>query len=83
MNAATIATVLMAILGTLSIAGAGAAWLYRRGKDEQALSNSVERHAIATEDLAGQVSGLRTTLEGHSVTLTEHHFRLKALEGSK
>ena len=83
MNAATIATVALAAISFLSLVAGGAAWLYRRGKDEQSLASSVDRHAAATEDLAGQVGGLRVTLEAHGATLTEHHFRLKALEDAK
>jgi hypothetical protein len=58
------------------------AWFYRRGKSEQSLSSSVEKHAEATELLAAQVGGLRDTLEDHGNKLVEHHWRLKALEDS-
>lgn len=74
---AEIAAAVFAVLGGL----AGIiAWFYRRGKQEQALANSVDRNTEATTELAAQVGGLRVTLEAHSVTLMEHHFRLNALE---
>jgi hypothetical protein len=73
-------TTIVAVAGFLSGA---AAWFYRRGRAEQVLSSSIERNSDATEDLAAQVGGLRTTLESHTQILTEHHFRLKALEEKK
>lgn len=56
------------------------AWFYRRGRSEQALSNSVDRNTEATNLLAAQVGGLRDILQVHDHTLTEHHYRIKALE---
>jgi hypothetical protein len=79
-TAAVIAGAITAILG--AILGI-IAWFYRRGKSEQSLSSSVEKHAEATELLAAQVGGLRDTLEDHGNRLVEHHWRLKALEESK
>lgn len=87
MSASTVAAFIAAAAVFLSLIGAIAAWLYRRGKDEQSLSSSVEKQAeatnrntVATELLAAQVGGLRDTIETHGNTLTEHHWRLKALE---
>ncbi len=77
---AVVAASTVAFLGTIA---AAIAWFYRRGRLEQSLSGSVERHAEATEMLAAQVGGLRDTLEEHGNLLVEHHWRLKALEGSK
>jgi sensor domain CHASE-containing protein len=86
----TAATVIAACVVFLTLVGAVAAWLYRRGRDEQSLSSSVDKQAdatnrntVATEMLAAQVGGLRDTLERHGNTLVEHDWRLKALEGSK
>lgn len=83
----TIAAVVIAVLAVLSTIGGLVAWLYRRGRQEQSLASSVERQAdatnrntVATEMLAAQVGGLRDTLEAHGNTLTEHHWRLRALE---
>ena len=76
----TVATIVMATVAILGVIGAGIAWFYRRGRDEQALSSSVDKNTDATNLLAAQVGGLRDILETHTVTLTEHHFRLKALE---
>jgi membrane protein implicated in regulation of membrane protease activity len=83
MDLATVATVIAATLAGLATVVGVIAWFYRRGRSEQSLSNSVERHAEATEMLAGQVGGLRDTLEEHGNLLVEHHWRLRALEGSK
>lgn len=71
--AAAVLTVLAGLVGLI-------AWFYRRGRQEQALASSVDRNTEATNNLAAQVGGLRDTLESHSQVLTEHHFRLKALE---
>jgi hypothetical protein len=79
----TVAAVVIATLALLSAIAATVAWFYRRGQGEQTLSSSVDRNSEATELLAAQVGGLRDTLEAHGTTLTEHHWRLKALEGSK
>jgi hypothetical protein len=77
---ATVATVVIATLTFLGIIGGVANWLYRRGGNERDLSESITRNTAATTELAAQVGGLRTTLEAHGNTLTEHHWRLKALE---
>lgn len=77
----TVAAVAGSTLAFLGAIGGAIAWFYRRGKLEQSLSGSVERHAEATEMLAAQVGGLRDTLEEHGNLLVEHHWRLKALEG--
>jgi hypothetical protein len=69
----TIATVALAIVGVLGLIGAAITWIFK-------LSSSLNRNTEATEDLAAQVGGLRVTLESHTQILTEHHFRLKALE---
>lgn len=60
---------------------------YKRGRSEQTIASSIDKQAeattrntAATVELASQVGGLRVTLESHSQLLTEHHFRLKALE---
>ena len=85
----TIGTVVMAALLLMGGIAGTIAWFYRRGKDEQSLSDSVKQQAVATnrntaatELLAAQVGGLRDTLESHGNTLVEHHWRLKALEES-
>jgi hypothetical protein len=70
-------------LAFLGVIGTAVAWFYKRGKSEQSLSSSVEKHAEATVLLAAQVGGLRDTLEDHGNLLIEHHWRIKALEGSK
>jgi hypothetical protein len=80
---ATIAAVTAAALTFAGLAVAFVAWFYRRGRNEQSLAGSVERHAEATGMLAAQVGGLRDTLEAHGNQLTEHHWRIRALEGSK
>lgn len=80
---ATVAAVAGGAVAFLTAIAAGIAWFYKRGKAEQSLSGSVERHAEATVLLAAQVGGLRDTLEAHGNTLVEHHWRIKALEGSK
>ena len=77
-----IATIVTAVIIALGAIVGVIAWFYRRGRSEQSLSSSVEKHAEATELLAAQVGGLRDTLEVHGNTLTEHHWRLKALEDS-
>jgi hypothetical protein len=84
MDLQTIGTVVLAVLAFLAATGGGVAWFYRRGRDEQSLASSVARQAEATElntrvteMLAAQVGGL---LEAHGNQLTEHHWRLKALE---
>jgi hypothetical protein len=76
----TIAAVAGATLAFLGAIGGAVHWFYRRGRIEQSLSGSVERHAEATVLLAAQVGGLRDTLEDHGNLLVEHHWRLKALE---
>jgi hypothetical protein len=86
-NATTISAVLtVGLLLIAAIAGAGRA-LYKRGKEEQSLTSSIDRldqtgqrQADAAVELAGQVGALRVTLERHSETLVEHHWRLRALE---
>lgn len=83
MDAAQISTVVVTGLAVLGTMGGVTAWFYRRGQQEQSLASSVERHADATEMLAEQVGGLRKTLESHDKMLTEHHWRLKALEDVK
>jgi hypothetical protein len=70
-------TATVAVTGLLASAFA---WIYKRGRSEQVLSSSIDRNSEATENLAAQVGGLRIILESHTQTLTEHHFRLKALE---
>jgi hypothetical protein len=87
LNPATISTVIIAFLALIAAIGGGMRWLYRRGRDEQTLSGSIEKQAEATDrntaataDLAGQVGGLRKTLEDHGNRLIEHHYRIKALE---
>lgn len=90
MDASTIATVVIGVLAVLGAFGAILAWFYRRGQQEQSLAGSVkelsasgDRQAQAMETLAAQVGGLRVSLETHSETLVEHHWRLKALEDRK
>ena len=85
-----IGVVIGAAVAALTALAAAGHWFYKRGRDEQSLSSSIDRQAVATsknteatEMLAAQVGGLRDTLEAHGNTLTEHHWRLKALEGSK
>jgi hypothetical protein len=86
-NAATISTVIMGGLMLIAaIAGIGRA-LYKRGREEQSLTSSIDRldqtgqrQADAANELAGQVGALRVTIERHSETLVEHHWRLRALE---
>jgi hypothetical protein len=63
------------------------AWIDRRGDNRRGLSDQIaglqetgDRQAAATTELAAQVGGLRVTLEDHGNRLTEHHWRLKALE---
>lgn len=73
-------TVIATVLAGLGCLGGMLAWFYKRGRQEQALANSVDKNTEATNLLAAQVGGLRETLETHSQVLTEHHFRLKALE---
>ena len=82
MNTATIAAVVMATLMLVGAILGMISWFYRRGKSEQSLSGSVEKHAEATELLAAQVGGLRDTLQVHGETLVEHHWRIRALEQS-
>jgi phage shock protein A len=79
-NAAAISTVVIAALALLAAGGSSLAWFYRRGQAEQSLANSVAQHAQATTELAAQVGGLRKTLEDHGQQLTDHHYRIKALE---
>lgn len=90
MSVTTIAAIVVAVISVLGLAGTGVAWLYKRGRTEQSLSDSVDRQAeatnrntAATELLAGQVGGLRDTLEEHGNLLVEHHWRLNALENQK
>ena len=78
MNAGTIATVVIAVLGVIAAAGGAIAWFYKRGRQEQSLANSVERHAEATSELATQVGKLSDKLEGHSSQLVDHEYRLRA-----
>lgn len=79
----TLAAVAGAVLAAMGSIGGILAWFYRRGRGEQRLSTSVDRNTEATTELAAQVGGLRDTLEAHGNTLTEHHWRLKALEEAK
>jgi hypothetical protein len=88
MNAATISAVVVGALMLITFIGGLLRWFYKRGRDEQSLTSSIDRldqtgnrQAKAAEELAAQVGGLRDTLEKHSETLVEHHWRLKALEG--
>jgi len=83
----TIATVAGTIIALLGILWAIVRSIYKRGRNEEAIASSIDRQAEATTrnteattELAAQVGGLRVTLESHSQVLTEHHFRLKALE---
>lgn len=78
-----IAEIAAAILTSLGALAALIAWFYKRGRQEEVLAGSVDRNTDATNLLAAQVGGLRDTLEAHAITLTEHHFRLKALEEHK
>jgi len=84
----TIATVGLFIIAAAGLIAGGIAWLYRRGRQEQSLTSSIDRldltgnrQAKAAEELAAQVGGLRDVIEKHSETLVEHHWRIKALEG--
>ena len=83
MDIGMVAAVIAAVIAVIGGLAGFVAWFYRRGRNEQSLASSVERHAEATGMLAAQVGGLRDTLEAHGNTLTEHHWRLSALEGSK
>lgn len=83
----TVATVAGSIVTVLTVLGITIRWFYHRGRNEEAIASSIDRQAdattrntAATVELAAQVGGLRDTLQNHSQTLTEHHFRLKALE---
>ena len=83
----TIATAAGTIIALLALLWAIVRFIYKRGRDEQSIANSIDKQAeatnrntSATNELAAQVGGLRVTLESHSQVLTEHHFRLKALE---
>jgi len=83
----TIAAVAGTIIALLGILWAIVRSIYKRGRSEEAIASSIDRQAEATTrnteattELAAQVGGLRVTLESHSQVLTEHHFRLKALE---
>lgn len=78
MNAGTLSAVVIATLAILAAAGGGMSWLYRRGRDEQSLSNSVEQHARATGELAAQVGKLSDKLESHGSQLVDHEYRLRA-----
>lgn len=87
MDVNQIATVAMGVLTVIGAIIGIIAWFYKRGRMEQAIAGSIDRQAeatnrntSATNELAAQVGGLRVTLESHSQVLTEHHFRLKALE---
>lgn len=77
----TVAAVVLAVVAALTAIAGIVAWIYKRGRGEQTLAGSVDRNSEATELLANQVGGLRDTLESHGNVLTEHHWRLKALEG--
>lgn len=83
MHWATVSEVVMAVIVVMGAITATIAWFFRRGKQEGNLASSVEKHAEATTELAAQVGGLRDTLQAHGETLTEHHWRLKALEERK
>lgn len=83
----TIATVAGSIVAILGIAWGILRSVYKRGRNEQAIASSIDKQAeattrntAATVELAAQVGGLRSILQDHGQTLTEHHFRLKALE---
>lgn len=85
--AETIATVAGTIIAFLGVLWAVARFLYKRGRNEEAIASSIDRQAeatgrntAATVELAAQVGGLKDILLSHGQTLTEHHFRLKALE---
>ena len=87
MDLATISAVVMGALMLITFIGASARWLYKRGREEQSLTSSINRldetgnrQAKAAEELAAQVGGLRDTIEKHSETLVEHHWSIKALE---
>lgn len=86
----TIATVAGSVVAVLGIFWGVLRSVYKRGRNEEAIASSIDRQADATTrnteattELAAQVGGLRVTLESHSQVLTEHHFRLKALEDQK
>jgi hypothetical protein len=83
----TIATVAGSVVAVLGVLGVTVRWIDRRGRDQQSLTDSIQglketgdRQARAMEGLGAQVGGLAAEVSGLNVTLTEHHFRLKALE---
>jgi hypothetical protein len=85
--AETLATVGGTIIALVSIVGVILRSVYKRGRNEEAIASSIDRQAeatgrntAATVELAAQVGGLKDILLSHGQTLTEHHFRLKALE---
>jgi hypothetical protein len=85
--AETLATVGGTIIALVSVVGVILRSVYKRGRNEEVIASSIDRQAeatgrntAATVELAAQVGGLKDILLSHGQTLTEHHFRLKALE---
>jgi hypothetical protein len=86
-NPSTVAAIVLAVVASVGALATILRWFYQRGRGEEKLMLSMDRltetgnrQAVAVDNLAGQVSGLRTSLEKHSERLTEHHWRLAALE---
>jgi hypothetical protein len=86
-----IAAIAGSVIAALGLMGVFIKGIDRRGRDKQAMTDNQqslassiddlkvslketgERQSVAIDNLAAQVGGL-------NVTLTEHHFRIKALE---
>lgn len=74
MNAATISTVVIAVLALLAATGGTIAWFYKRGGDERTLTDAVHANTTATDKLTESMALIGNTLH-------DHEYRIKALEG--
>lgn len=70
MTPESIATIILAAIGVLSVGGAFLAWVARRGGREKGFSVALDRNTFATEKLTDKLDGVVQTLHDHDIRLT-------------